>query len=219
MKYVAPWRAPGSDMIPAALYKYLPAAAAYLEDFVYRALTGKYHLTREDVEGNLILIHKSGDRTDPANYRPIALLNSDYKILTKVLHRLIETALPDGLIPVEQMARRGVWGTMHGLLLDKSYLATARLNRCEHHTAWYDFRKAFDSVSHMKLRQLVRILPIPEPTKCMFNNAMGQWNLNIANPRGRTNVRVQRGVYQGDSLSPFLFVLVTAGIVIGMTPC
>ena len=40
-------------------------------------------------EGDIILLYKEGDARDPRNYRPITLLQSDYKMLAKILtHRL-----------------------------------------------------------------------------------------------------------------------------------
>ena len=35
-------------------------------------------------EGDIILLYKKGDARDPRNYRPITLLQSDYKILAKI---------------------------------------------------------------------------------------------------------------------------------------
>ena len=109
LKYTAPWKTPGPDMVPTALYKYLPSAKRYLTSFICRAVEGDYKLTKEDVEGNLVLIHKKGDATDPANYRPIALLNVDYKLLTKTVLELLRDAIPPTLIPKQQLARRCEW--------------------------------------------------------------------------------------------------------------
>ena len=36
-------------------------------------------------EGIVTLIYKKGSRTDVRNYRPITLLNGDYKVLTRIL--------------------------------------------------------------------------------------------------------------------------------------
>jgi hypothetical protein len=36
-------------------------------------------------EGDIVLLYKKGDSRDPRNYRPITLLQVDYKILAKIL--------------------------------------------------------------------------------------------------------------------------------------
>jgi hypothetical protein len=43
---------------------------------VFTAIGSLSDLTHGFHEGLLTLLHKSGDRADPANYRPITLLNS-----------------------------------------------------------------------------------------------------------------------------------------------
>jgi hypothetical protein len=53
--------------------------------------------------GVVVAIFKKGDPTDPANYRPITLLNSDYRLLARVLATRIAPALASVVGP-EQTA-------------------------------------------------------------------------------------------------------------------
>ena len=39
------------------------------------------------------MLYKKGDRDDPRNYRPITLLNNDFKIITKTLVRRMTNAV------------------------------------------------------------------------------------------------------------------------------
>jgi hypothetical protein len=39
------------------------------------------------------MLYKKGDRCDPRNYRPITLLNTDYKVFTRVLADRMKTAV------------------------------------------------------------------------------------------------------------------------------
>ena len=53
--------------------------------------------------GVISVIYKKGDPCSPANYRPITLLNTDYRLLSKVLANRLGSCLP-GLIGPEQTA-------------------------------------------------------------------------------------------------------------------
>lgn len=214
IKFAKPWKAPGADGVPNYLYKVFPAAKKYIADFIKHNLYGEYRLNADDVTAEVVLIHKSGPTEDPQNYRPISLLNTDYKLLTKVLKNLIEQQVTH-IIPQEQLARAGIWGTTHGLLLDKAETLTASIRKSSHCTAWYDFTKAYDSLYHTKIREIIQALPINDKLKQLFRATTRLWNIKI---RGEKNIvgpriRVMRGVYQGDSLSGLTFVLTTAGIL------
>eukprot|EP00975_Prorocentrum_lima_P025131 5277086-Prorocentrum_lima.AAC.1 len=57
----------------------------------------------ELVQAIVVLIFKKRDQADLANYRPISLLNSLYKLYTKV----IQERLSDGLDPFLQKTQHG----------------------------------------------------------------------------------------------------------------
>ena len=86
-------KSPGPDRLPNKLYKTL---ATLLAPILTNALNegraaGELHPTC--IEGIISVSYKKKDRKDPRNYRPITLLNGDYKILTRVLTQRMNTAV------------------------------------------------------------------------------------------------------------------------------
>jgi hypothetical protein len=51
-------------------------------------------LTPSQYKGVLTLLNKSGEREDIRNWRPLTLLNSDYKIIAKILAERLKVVLP-----------------------------------------------------------------------------------------------------------------------------
>lgn len=210
----APWKAPGDDGIPNYTYKILPAAKSYLINSVRMILTGRQKLTETDVRARLVLIHKKGDEHDPENYRPISILNTDYKTVTAVITATLKESLPTWAIPPEQFAQADVWGTTHGLLEDKSITTLARKRDTTNYSAWYDFRLAYDSIHHSCLKKLVNVLPLHSNIKMATKLAIKLWSLRIQMHKQRTTpIPVRRGILQGDSMSPLLFLLITAPLI------
>ncbi|KAG5874111.1 hypothetical protein JTB14_015031 [Gonioctena quinquepunctata] len=166
------------------------------------------------MRANVILIHKKGEETDTANYRPIALLNTEYKILTGTIAEILKKDLPEYAIPKEQLARQKTWGTIHGMLQDKAVTQLARMRRKKHYSAWYDFRKAYDSISHRQLERLIGNLPLHMNIKNVLRGSMNLWSVQVKIDQSKKKpIYIKRGVYQGDSISPLLFILLTAGIM------
>ena len=78
-------RSPGSDGLSAEFY--LAFWKVLGEDLieVFNASFSSGHLPLSLRRALITLLFKKGDRLDPKNWRPISLLNSDYKILARIL--------------------------------------------------------------------------------------------------------------------------------------
>ncbi|KAJ8398700.1 hypothetical protein AAFF_G00418970 [Aldrovandia affinis] len=76
--------APGHDGLPGEFYiAFWHLLGPDLLE-VYRALLERGALSASMKKGVLVLLHKGGVRTELGNWRPLTLLNTDYKVLAKV---------------------------------------------------------------------------------------------------------------------------------------
>ena len=98
-----PGRSPGADGIPAELYQAVPDVFAPLLARVFSAVGVTGQVPAGFLDGVISSLPKTGDPTSPANYRPITLLDTDYRTLARVLTRRL---LPifDATIDAEQTA-------------------------------------------------------------------------------------------------------------------
>ena len=73
---------------------------------------------------------------------------------------------------------------------------------------WVDYRKAYDLVLHSWVNECMEMFGIAENLRTFLQKSMQQWRLSLtANGEDLGEVNVKRGIFQGDSLSPLLFVL------------
>lgn len=78
----------------------------------------------------------------------------------------------------------------------------------------YDFRKSFDSLSQRQLRRLIAKLSLHHNIRNVLRGSMHLWQVQVrAGKHTTTPIYVKRGILQGDSISPVLFIFVTAGII------
>ena len=74
--------------------------------------------------------------------------------------------------------------------------------------AWIDYTKAYDLVSHRWINQCMEIFGIAEKLRTLWQKSMQQWRLSLtANGEDLGEVNVKKEYFQGDGLSPLLFVL------------
>ena len=73
--------------------------------------------------------------------------------------------------------------------------------------AWVDFRKAYDMVPHSWVIKCLKMFGIADNVIDIIASSMSMWKTNLyANQQHLGSVNIRRGIFQGDSLSPLLFV-------------
>ena len=150
-------------------------------------------------------LYKKKDRTLIENYRPITLLNSDYKLLTKALTiQLIED--------IKRMIHRDQAGFIPGrsifdhIRLTRIITKFAEVSECNGVIVALDQEKAYDKITHQYLWRTLEAFKMPQlfmkTVKELYKNA---WTTVAINGELSSPYRVKRGVQQGDPLSCFLF--------------
>ena len=97
----------------------------------------------------------------------------------------------------------------------------AKNNQANLSVGWIDFRKAYDMVPHVWIRKCLRMVAAPSLVRNGIDMVMGKWAswLEVRKRGGGTErflVQFKRGLYQGDSMSPLLFVLSVAPLSLAL---
>ena len=150
---------------------------------------------------------KDQDRCDLKNWRPISLLNVDAKIASKVIAERMKRLLP-GLIHGNQtgyIPGRNNGENIRSILDIMSFTQTKNLPGL---LLFIDFEKAFDSLEWDFLNKCLELFNFgpdfirwvntfyKNVKSCIINNGLCSHYFNV-----------ERGVRQGDPLSPYLFVI------------
>ena len=201
-------KSPGNDGLTTEFYvKFWPI----ISELVIEAFNEAFRcgeLSASQKQATITLIAKEGkDPLSIKNYRPISLLNVDYKILSKVLASRIKKVLEEVILPDQMgfMKGRNIGEAIR--IIDDMIFHTSHFNLPGFLIA-IDFEKAFDSVAHRFLQKVLSSFGFGPSfrrwTEILYTNALS-CVLNGGNSTGY--FKVEKGVRQGDPLSPYLFIL------------
>ena len=134
--------------------------------------------------------------------------------LTSTITERMYTFLEENsILPKEQKGCKGnSYGCKDQLLINKMILENFRKKKRNLSTAWSDYKKAFDSVSHEWTLKAIELYKISPKISNFLRTSMSKWQtrLLLSHNNGTLksdSIKIKRGIFQGDSLSPLLFCL------------
>ncbi|RVE44225.1 hypothetical protein evm_011124 [Chilo suppressalis] len=202
-------KASGPDGIPAVVLK---KCAAELSPVLTRLYQCSYSLGRVPETwrvANVQPVPKKGDRSDPANYRPIAVTSVLCKVLEKVLNNHLTRYLEDhSLINDRQYGFRPKRSTGDLLAYLTHTWGEAIDKRGESLAISLDIAKVFDRVWHKSLLSKLPAYGLPAQFCSWVADFLHERRIRVLTDGSSSRfMSVNAGVPQGSVLSPTLFLL------------
>lgn len=147
------------------------------------------------------MIPKSGDRKDPANWRPIAVLRVSYKMFSRLVHDRLKPILEQHQSP-DQRGFRPKCMAEDAFLVFEGVTSKSIEWNLPLWMASLDLKKAFDRVEYPALFEALRAQGVPSEYLALLAE---MYRGQSGHLREAEDFQIGRGVKQGDVISPLLF--------------
>ena len=199
------FKSAGTDGIPLAAYT--SGIQLHLLEVMNNTLRSGT-APSEWLESEIVPIFKKGLATDPSNYRGISLMQTAAKLFDRVLLFRIRDPLSQKLLNAQNGFRSNRGTTEHILAL-RIVIDACRSRKKNLFVVFVDFAKAFDSVSRRAMAQILGLYGVPDVIAQAIMAMYSCTRARVRTDKGKSDIfETTAGVLQGDTLAPFLFVMV-----------
>lgn len=201
-------KSPGTDGYPLEWYKEMQNQLIPTMLKTFNWVLRNKSIPPSWKEAVIAVIPKEGkDNLECGNYRPVSLLNSDYKLFTSILSKRIERILPI-LIHKDQTGFVKQRQTQDNIRKTLHIMEHVTKHKMETIILSLDAEKAFDSVRWSFLYKVLLKFGfhkiIIDTLSALYNNPTARIKINGAVTR---SFALERGTRQGCCMSPLLFAL------------
>jgi hypothetical protein len=199
-------KATGPDDVPLEALR-IPAVAQEVARIINDVLAGGA-APAEWTLAHIVAVPKKPGTTKVEEHRGISMLSCAAKLYNRLLLKRLLTVI-DPFLRIEQNGFRPRRGTVTQILCLRRIIEETKIRQANIVCVFVDFHKAFDSVARGALPLVLRAYNVPEQLVAAVMALYHNTRAAVITPDGLTDpFSTTSGVLQGDTLAPFLFVLI-----------
>ncbi|CAB4268374.1 unnamed protein product [Prunus armeniaca] len=215
VKALHPTKSPGPDGFTGSFYQHYWEVIGADVIMAVKSFFETGRMSREINRTFIFLIPKSENPTKITQWRPIALCNFLYKIISKVLTNRLKQVLPS-VVSLNQSAFVQDRMIMDNILIVHEILHSMKSHKGKgnHNVALkLNMAKAYDRVEWSFLEEMLHALGFDFRFSQWIMECIGTVSYNIlVNGKPTGHILPTRGIWQRDPLSPFLFLICAEGL-------
>ena len=159
-----------------------------------------------------VLIYKRESNKEPSNFRPITLQPVLAKVYSSIIRNRIYTFLIKNKF-IETNLQKGFWSEISGTVEHTELLSYiinhARIKQRQVIVTLLDLKNAFGEIDHEIIMKTLEYHHTPDRIKTLIKSYYTQYLISVGTNSFVTDpIILEKGVLQGDCLSPLLFNLV-----------
>ena len=203
------FKAPGPDGLHVGFFqRFWPVVGSSVVSVVKRAFSEKKipdYLNRT----HIVLIPKIQGPETLANYRPISLCNTVYKIITKVIVARLRPLLDKLVSPLQTAFIPGRKGVDNAIIVQEIiHTLSKKKGRVGYMAIKIDLEKAYDKLEWNFIRDSLIRANLPTDLIDIIMSCISSVSTSILfNGEALEPIYPSRGIRQGDPLSPYIFIL------------